>query len=102
MVVIFNLKSNKQRHYAEHHNPIIAIARNGSMIATSEEGPDEVNELTEIRIWDSKTLGTYKVIKGLHKAGVHLLKFSINGEYLVTAGKTENSPIAIYNAKNNF
>lgn len=65
------------------------------MIATSEEN-DGTGDFTEIRIWDLRTLGTSKVLKGFHKSGIHLLKFSTCGEYLITAGNAKNSPIIIY------
>lgn len=55
-----------------------------------------------IRIWNSKTLKTEAVISGQHKIGVHLMKFSSSGQFLITCGVTFYSAVVVYNTRDKF
>ena len=49
-----------------------------------------------IHIWDSRTLDSYQVIKGIHSKGIHLLAFSHDDRMIVSCGLTMPSACIIY------
>lgn len=111
VIVIFNIKSLQQKHYLQHEHPIICLASNKTtqkiinkdsyMIASSELiSVDDLSEQTPaIRVWNPFTLKTIAIIKGQHKVGIHLLRFTSSGAYLVSCGLIFYSPIVVYNVK---
>ena len=65
--------------------------KDGSVIATGELGFHPA-----VHVWNSRTLESLSVIKGLHTAGVHLLTFTNDDRMLVTCGLTQPSACIIY------
>ena len=49
-----------------------------------------------IHIWNSRTLDSLQVIKGIHSKGIHLLAFSHDDRMLVSCGLTAPSACIIY------
>lgn len=105
VVVLYNLRSEKQRQYLHHDKPLICLAVNKSnqslMVATSQiTTVDKINEQAPaIRVWNPITLQTIAILKGQHKIGVHLMTFSNSGQFLITCGLIFYSPIVIYSVK---
>jgi WD40 repeat protein len=83
VAVIYNIKSQRQKHYTGHTLPIISIAVEGTLCATGDFGLSP-----EIRIWDYRSLETVQILRGDHVKGVHLVKF-IAGGLLVSCGCLE-------------
>ena len=65
--------------------------RNGSIIATGEIGDGPA-----IHVWNSRTLESLNVIKGLHTYGVHLLAFTNDDSMIVSCGLTQPSACIVY------
>lgn len=86
VVVLLNPAICQQRHYIHHEQQVISCAvshRNGSIIATGEIG-----DAPAIHIWNSRTLESLNIIKGLHTFGVHLLAFTNDDSMIVSCGLT--------------
>lgn len=64
---------------------------NGSLVATGELGT-----MPAIHIWNTRTLESLQVLKGIHSKGIHLLAFSHDDRMLVTCGLTVPSACIIY------
>lgn len=45
---------------------------------------------------------TIAVLRSHHKTGIHLLKFTNSGSYLVTSSLSFNAPIVVYNCKSDY
>ncbi len=96
MIVIMNQQKRTQRYYRDHSSTIMSIAtqKNGPYVASGDQG-----EVPMIRVWHSETFETLSVIQGFHRRGVNHLKFSSDGELLVTVGQDRFHSIAVYNWK---
>ena len=63
----------------------------GSLVATGELGI-----MPAIHVWNSRTLESLQVIKGIHSKGIHLLAFSHDDRMIVSCGLTKPSACIIY------
>ena len=63
----------------------------GSLVATGELGT-----MPAIHVWNSRTLESLQVIKGIHSKGIHLLAFSADDRMIVSCGLTKPSACIIY------
>ena len=94
VVVLLNPAICQQRHYVNHDKPVISCAVshcNGSIVATGEIG-----DTPAIHIWNSRTLESLNIIKGLHTYGIHLLAFTNDDSMLVSCGLTQPSACIVY------
>jgi len=93
--------TSHQRYYRHHGGTIISVAvhPDGVIVATGE-GPTTTTTTTstttittpEIHVWNSDTLKTLVVLKGLHgsSSGIHHLAFSPTGRLLASLGISGN------------
>lgn len=94
MVVLLNPSICQQRHYTQHDQEVISCAvshKDGSILATGELGA-----VPAVHVWNSRTLESLRVIKGIQSRGVHLLAFANADRMLVTCGLTAPSACIIY------
>lgn len=94
VVILLNPNICKQRFYIHHELEVICCAvsnQDGSLVATGELGKEP-----SIHIWDSRTLETLKVLKGIHKTGVHLIQFSNDDSMIISCSLSNPSSVLIY------
>ena len=94
IVVQMNQKKRSQRFYTEHSSTITAMAviKKQGIVATGAMG-----EIAPIRVWESESLKTVAIIEGFHRKAISHLKFSPNGQLLVSVGQDRYHSIAVYN-----
>ncbi|XP_048581146.1 echinoderm microtubule-associated protein-like 4 isoform X2 [Nematostella vectensis] len=98
IVVIYNKKSNIQRHYTGHADDIkcMAVHPNQWYIATGQASGLSLdqNEMSHIRLWDAETLITLVVLPlDDYSLSVETLAFSVedNGKQLVCIDSNDDS-----------
>jgi WD40 repeat protein len=97
IAVIMNPNSRQQRYYREHNSKILSMAVNRvhEVIATADLGKSP-----KILIWDCNTLLTKVVLHGTHRKGVNHLRFSSNGNYLLSMGQDYFHQMIVYDWRN--
>jgi WD40 repeat protein/Ca2+-binding EF-hand superfamily protein len=85
-----------QRFMRRHSDDIIALAINPqqNLVATAEIG-----SVPQIVVWDVTTLRTVSLLRGYHRRGVNVVRFSRDGEQLLAAGLDDLHSVSIYNWK---
>ena len=94
VVVIMNQTKRTQKFYTEHSSTVTAMAvhKDQPLIATGDLG-----ELPCIRVWNSETFETVSIMAGFHRRAINHLKFSNNGNLLVSVGQDMFHSVAVYN-----
>ncbi|KAK3752556.1 hypothetical protein QZH41_013411, partial [Actinostola sp. cb2023] len=105
VVVIFDKKANKQRHYTEHTDDIksMTVHPDGVTMATGQvAGHNKVQGEPHVRIWSSESLQTKMVIGlGYFERAVISLAFSFQpgidkGRYLVNVDDNDYHTITVW------
>jgi WD40 repeat protein len=94
LVVIHNLRSNRQRFFSEHMADVSCFSlKSGSNFAAS--GEVGMNPL--ICIWSTDSLSSIKKIKAVGMEGIAKVQFNPNSNLIAVLGTDKNSTIAIFN-----
>jgi microtubule-associated protein-like 6 len=99
VAVLMNPNSRQQRYYREHHAKILSLAvcHEFDVVATGELG-----RAPRILIWDSNSLTTRVVLHGTHRKGVNHLRFSANGQLLLSAGQDYFHQLVLHDWRNSL
>eukprot|EP01135_Chromosphaera_perkinsii_P001223 Nk52_evm22s162 gene=Nk52_evmTU22s162 len=91
--VVFNASKRTQRFYQGHDDDLISLSLHpeGKLIATGQVGDEPF-----ICVWDSESLETKSLLKGVHSSGISSLGFSGDGEKIVSVGLEEHYHIAAW------
>lgn len=94
IAVLFNPVAGTQRFYTQHLLEIVSLTvgnTDACLIATGEMGREP-----SIHVWNSHSLQTLRVLKGVHRKGVHLMCFSSDDRCLVTGGLASSNAVVVY------
>lgn len=86
-----------QRFFTDHSDQVVCLCLHPDkkLLATAQMGREP-----KIIIWDSETMEAVQTLAGYHKRGVVALRFSRDGDSLVSAGLDDEHSIAVYDWKN--
>jgi WD40 repeat protein len=94
--VVLDMKSNSQRHFTQHNEDILTLARHPKLpiVATGQQDP-KGRETPYICVWNTETMEMLKKIT-YHSRGVCALAFSQSGRYLLSVGLDDNHTAALW------
>lgn len=96
ILIIYNSLNKKQRFYEGHKQKVTCFNIHPEKVIVAS---GEVSESPCIHIWNHKNTEQLKVIKTNHRNGILKLKFSDDGEYIVSVGMDKYFSIQVTNWK---
>ncbi|XP_066918550.1 77 kDa echinoderm microtubule-associated protein-like isoform X2 [Clytia hemisphaerica] len=105
VVVLYDQKTNKQRHYTEHNDDVkcIALHPKNTLIASGQVAGHGDDAKPHVRVWDASTLETKAVLgSGVFERGLCALEFSnATGQYLVCIDESNDHVAYLYDWEKN-
>lgn len=91
--IMLDVNNNKQKFYQGHLQKISSIAKHPYLriVATGE-----INITPEIHVWDAETMESIVIMKSAHRGGVLHLRFSTDGQQLVSIGMDKTFSIEVF------
>jgi WD40 repeat protein len=75
--IVFNLKEYKQRFFLGHDDDIVSLNIHPNKILVAS---GQVGKSPQIIVWDTNTLQTKSILKGVHTDGVGIVVFDQKGD----------------------
>ncbi|GBG25699.1 Echinoderm microtubule-associated protein-like 1 [Hondaea fermentalgiana] len=96
-VILSKQGGGVQRFFTDHSDQVVSLCLHpeGKLLATAQMG-----RVPKIVIWDAETMEAVQTLVGYHKRGVIALRFSRDGDSLVSAGLDDEHSVAVYDWKN--
>jgi WD40 repeat protein/Ca2+-binding EF-hand superfamily protein len=96
--VVLDIPSNTQSFFNLHEEDIISFSvhPNRKIVATGQMAQKGKSKLIDIFVWRIEDKAKLAHIVGFHIRGIQLLKFSIDGKYLLTFGQDDDNSLAVY------
>jgi len=96
LAIVLN-KQGVQRFFTNHSDQVVAldVHPEGKLVVTSQMG-----SVPKIIIWDSDTMEGLVTLSGFHKRGINCVKFSRDGNRIVSVGLDEEHKIAVHDWRN--
>lgn len=84
--------------FNQHDDDIVSldIHPNGDYVATGQMAHANQAKFIDINVWSLTDFKCVKNLKGFHRRAIMVLKFSPNGQKLLSIGNDDNHSVAIY------
>lgn len=98
MGIVLKKKENEQRFFNQHRDDVVSfdIHPGRNIAATGQMAEKGRAKMIDMNVWDSDTCEILQKISGFHLRAINVIKFSPNGQYLLSVGEDDNHSVAIY------
>jgi microtubule-associated protein-like 6 len=102
--VVLDKSANTQQFFNGHDDDIVAmdIHPDKSVVATGQMAHSKHAKMVELNVWSTEDFSCVSQLKGFHRRAIRTVKFSPNGEKLLSIGDDNDHSVAIYDWAKGF
>lgn len=99
--IVLKKQENEQRFFNQHRDDVVSmdIHPDRNIVATGQMAEKGRAKLIDLYVWDSDDCSVISKLAGFHRRAINVIKFSPNGQFLLSVGEDDNHSVAIYEWK---